>query len=125
MKRESSRESVKEFIRDELNEPDETVKGLGLRKPESTMRKLRDDKGGRVIPWGDYCYDSKGSCPYWDMAENKEGVDNGFCWFIGKGDWWEDESCGLLWDQIKMCGKNMDVPLGKLPLYEEEEYGSI
>jgi len=119
MKHESCR-NAKELIREELNEPDEVAdKGLGLQNPLSTMRKLRYEKGERVIPWGDYCYDSKGRCPYWDMAENKEEQNDGFCWFLGKGDWAEDGCFGLLWDQCKCCGKKEDFPNGKLPLYEE------
>lgn len=101
----SERRAAKNLIRQEINDPDETPKGRGLHKPESTMRKLRYEKGESVIPCGGYCYDNNGRCPYWDWAENHEEQNNGFCWFIGKGDWFGD-GCGLLWDQCKECGVN-------------------
>lgn len=74
-----------------------------------------------VIPRGYYCYDEKGTCPYWELREDKPKQANGFCKFMGTGDWEEEEgdvvddhyslirnqSCSsLLWDQCKECGIN-------------------
>ena len=61
-----------------------------------------------MIPWGIYCYDGNGPCPYLDRDENAPKQSNGYCWFLKKGDWnWEEEGngCGLLWDSCKECGK--------------------
>lgn len=106
-------------------EPDETPEGLGLHNPESTMRKLKFEKGESVIPIGGYCYGKDGNCPYWDMAEHKEKQNNGFCWFLGKGDWFEDQSVDLLWDQCKMCGKNEpdgNAPEGTISVWDEKDF---
>ena len=103
------RTAAKRMIRDEIECPDDVSnKGLGLTKPISTMRKLIFEKGTSVIPKGGYCYDENGSCPYWDKASNIEEQSNGFCWFLGKGDWMppEDRGTFLLWDQCKECGEN-------------------
>jgi len=100
---------AKKMIRDEIESPDEVAeKGLGLTKAISTMRKLIFEKGISVIPKGDYCYRGKCCCPYWDSASNVEEQSNGFCWFLGKGDWMPPEEGGtfLLWDQCKECGEN-------------------
>lgn len=103
----SERRAAKIVIDAEVNEPDETPVGLCLHKAESTMRKLRYEKGESVIPEGCYCYDQNGRCPYHDYSGVHEKQNNGFCWFLGKGDWfWE--SGGLLWDQCKECGINED-----------------
>lgn len=103
------RNEAKRMIRNEIECPDDVAdKGLGLTKAVSTMRKLIFEKGKSVIPKGDYCYDEDGSCPYLDCATNLEKQSNGFCWFLGKGDWMPSEEGGtfLLWDQCKECGEN-------------------
>lgn len=73
-------------------------------------------KDETVIPKGYYCYTtlsvdkSTGRiktkvCPYWSIREDKPYQMNGYCSFINAGDW-EDDWCGLLWDQVKECGVN-------------------
>lgn len=103
------RNEAKRMIREEIECPDEVEnKGLGLTKAISTMRKLIFQKGISVIPKGCYCYDEKSSCPYLDCATNLEKQNNGFCWFLGKGDWMPSEEGGtfMLWDSCKECGEN-------------------
>lgn len=92
------------------------------------------------IPKGDYCYSlPKGSenatgcftprkiyCPYWDQIEDRHHQENGYCHWLGYGDYEinHDDSreflnvktgevdtassmpfgVGLLWDQCKECG---------------------
>lgn len=91
------------------------------------------DKG--LIPKGQYCYDAGGVCPYWSRNSEYPEQANGYCSFLGKGDWdmnkekswkmvegpsWKNPSVdfvsaddlglplSLLWDQVKMCGENED-----------------
>ena len=74
------------------------------------------------IPKGYYCYTSITTdqqpsntllgrrctpCPYWGMDSSKERQNNGFCTFLNTRDW-DDTSGGLLWDQVKDCGINVD-----------------
>lgn len=94
--------------------------GLGLHKDPETMRELRAKEGDAVIPAGDYCYGPKGNCPYWDKAANEESQSDGFCWFLGIGDW-DEGAFGLLWDQCKACGVRNDVPEGTIPVVDEKE----
>jgi len=46
-------------------------------------------------------------CPYWGMDASRERQNNGFCTFLNTRDW-DDSSGGLLWDQVKDCGINVD-----------------
>ena len=48
---------------------------------------------------GAYCY----NCPFWDIDESKPTQMNGYCHYLKRGDW-EDEDYGLLWDKVKECG---------------------
>jgi len=102
-----------------------------------TNNVLKKDKS--IIPKGLYCYDNNGVCPYWSLNAYHEPQNNGYCAFMGKGDWdlnkekswrvtykdgksipnaeWQSGediglSLSLLWDQCKECGIN-----------EEENYG--
>lgn len=59
----------------------------------------------RKIPKGIYCYDDKGTCPYWSMDEEKPQQESGYCRFMGVGDW-EEKGTWLLWDMVKECGIN-------------------
>lgn len=59
-----------------------------------------------VIPRGYYCYDDKGKCPYWELHKDKPKGENGFCKYMGTGDW-EEEGLSLLFDQCKGCNVNM------------------
>ena len=113
----AERRAAKDEIKGEM-EPDETPKGLGLHKSPKTMRELKATKGESVVPRGIYCYDEKGNCPYWDVEENKPEQDNGFCWFLGKGDW--DDDMGEIWDQCKCCGiRDEEIPEGTMEVVDE------
>lgn len=95
-----------------------------------------------VIPKGVYCYDDKGICPYWSIAEDAEEQENGYCKFLGKGDRefnqeneddeilvsrngvhktmkMKDLAIGfsLLWDQCKECEINMEDEDGEDSTY--------
>jgi len=65
----------------------------------------------KLIPVGEYCYTpvkyENGRlkievCPYHITARRRHIQEDGFCSFIGKGDW--ELSFGLLWDMVKECG---------------------
>lgn len=83
-----------------------------------------------VIPPGPYCYTFNGvnrvlpdgrpamgvtHCPYWMKLPGKPEQGDGYCAFLGIGDWDEVEPDGkvirgtfLLWDSVKECGVNDD-----------------
>lgn len=122
----AERQAGKALTEDEANEPDDSPKGLGLHKDPAKMKWMREHEGETVIPSGIYCYledgdwTDKDNCPYWDRAENREKQGNGFCWFLGKGDW--DEGIGELWDQCKCCGVKEDIaPEGTILVVDHEE----
>ena len=52
-----------------------------------------------LIPRGDYC----SGCPFHFIDHGKEEQDNGYCSYLGQGDW-ESEGITLLWDDVKECG---------------------
>ena len=69
------------------------------------------------IPYGMYCYEildvdiENGKiniklCPYWDRDEERPEQENGYCHYLGYGDW-ESEGTSLLWDQCKECQVNL------------------
>src|SRR3989304_8748313 len=60
-----------------------------------------------VIPYGPYCYDEHGLCPYWSRNPFEEGQNNGHCVDLNEGDW-EEEHFSLFWDQCKECSHNWD-----------------
>jgi len=64
------------------------------------------------IPKGPYCYTMIEGvytpCPHWSMREDKPHQENGYCSFLGEGDW-EDDGPSLLWDQVKECGVNDNI----------------
>lgn len=70
-------------------------------------------KSTDIIPKGMYCYSrDKVSgkckvCPYWKLRKDKPYQDNGYCGFLGKGDW-ESEGFGVLWDLCKDCSVKVD-----------------
>lgn len=88
------------------------------------------DKGKKLIPKGLYCYDGRGTCPFWSIVEYKPEMFNGYCSYLRKGDWdlnkeaeiWDAKTnkiikrkgeksetpWSLLWDQCKECGINME-----------------
>ena len=63
------------------------------------------------IPKGFYCYDYIDGefylCPFWNIDNEKPEQENGYCHFMGKGDW-ELNSIALLWDQCKECDVNRE-----------------
>ena len=99
---------------------------------------MKKDK--KLIPKNEfYCYKRLqringkfkviGLCPYWRQKENRRKQENGFCLYLGKGDWeineergnqkWYDQNgkvhitkphvlpSSLLWDQCKECDQNL------------------
>lgn len=99
---------------------------------------MRKDK--RRIPKGFYCYSCKTrrSCPYWSKRHDKPKMNNGYCAYLGQGDWdlnrvknwrkiyakgkkrkgkrepWQSAYemgfyLSLLWDQVKACGIREDL----------------
>lgn len=72
------------------------------------------DKSTDVIPEGIYCHVGRSTfCPYWGRNPNQEEQNDGYCAFLGKGDW-EHDGIGLLWDQVKECGVKDDVEDGEI-----------
>lgn len=63
--------------------------------------------GRMVIPRGPYCYDENGVCPFWCREPTKQPQEDGYCSYLGKGDW-QLEGFSLLWDQVKECDVNDD-----------------
>lgn len=71
-----------------------------------------------------YCYDiKKRTCCKWHMInKNKEIQDNGYCFLLKTGDWFENGT-SLLWDKCKECGisdgfsKNLKRPYKKKRKY--------
>jgi len=59
------------------------------------------------IPKGAYCYDENGTCPFWELRDDKPKQQNGYCRYLNEGDW-ECKGLSLLWDQCKECGINID-----------------
>lgn len=71
------------------------------------------------IPKGMYCYTvdsidketgrmNVDPCPYWSVDDSRPEQENGYCSYLGRGDW-EVEHLSLLWDQVKECGENDPV----------------
>lgn len=60
------------------------------------------------IPLGIYCYGAYGNCPFWDYDDERDYQDNGYCHYLGRGDWdgGGDGFFTLLWDQCKECDVN-------------------
>lgn len=63
---------------------------------------MSDKKDKNLIPYGYYCYDENGRCPYWCIDDNRPEQENGYCSYLDIGDW--EMEFGLLWDQCKECG---------------------
>ena len=101
-------------------------------KFEELKLSVQQMKDMEKIPEGLYCYDKNGRCPFWRTIEGREEQENGWCDFLGKGDYEINreekeyevtqyidgephtyiEKCGpenpsyfsLLWDECKECG---------------------
>jgi hypothetical protein len=70
----------------------------------------------KLIPEGEYCYSVKThedgfverkTCPFWDKILDFPKQNNGYCHFRKQGDW-QGSGIGMLWDQCKECGLNID-----------------
>jgi len=59
-----------------------------------------------LIPQGLYCYGIHDLCPFWSLDHTQPYQMNGYCLYIGKGDWELQGIIPLLWDQVKECGIN-------------------
>lgn len=63
------------------------------------------------IPEGCYCYsyveEKYKVCPFWTKVQDKPEQENGYCHYLKQGDW---ETDGLLWDKVKECGVNEELP---------------
>lgn len=66
------------------------------------------------IPFGPYCYEhirQEGmtikvkTCPYWRRIYNRPTQMNGYCIYLGVGDW-QPNGTLFLWDMVKECGVN-------------------
>lgn len=44
-------------------------------------------------------------CPFWAINPAHSSQMNGYCAYMGSGDW-ENDGTLLLWDQVKECGVN-------------------
>ena len=66
----------------------------------------------QYIPEGEYCYSYDGGrfclCPFWSKNPLHEDQENGYCYYLDRGDWETDSATSLLWDQCKECGINID-----------------
>ena len=68
------------------------------------------DRRTKHIPYGLYCYSVHNTkhgallykCPYWSVDEDMPKQLNGYCSFLGEGDW-DQKHISLLWDQCKEC----------------------
>lgn len=85
----------------------EELKDLGAREIENLGRLrcaiLTHEQCKKVIPHGHFCYDERGTCPFWDRIDDFPERCNGFCHYLNTGDWQETQ---LLWDMVKECGIN-------------------
>ena len=79
------------------------------------QKYFKDPK--KYIPYGCYCYDvvegtnefgipNTFPCPFWRVDKYKPKQENGYCGFLGVGDWMT--AGGMLWDQCKECDINWD-----------------
>lgn len=82
-----------------------------MKKTKEIIEMLHNPE--KYIPYGFYCYfGTRGPgdpnykrCAFWDYDPTKHEQENGYCYFLGEGDW-ECDGIGLLWDQCKECGIN-------------------
>lgn len=93
--------------------------------PENADARFKANAGDEsVIPAGCYCYTGQGlthpadggpprmevkECPYWARNPEKPEQINGYCAYLGEGDW-QDDGPSLLWDMVKECGINTEDP---------------
>lgn len=65
-----------------------------------------------------YCYEFKdgkySTCKWLRFNKNKNYQEDGYCKYLGTGDWYEDGTM-LLWDQCKECGVSDNNLIYKAP----------
>jgi len=84
------------------------------------VRNSPKDKS--VIPYGPYCYDKNGICPYWCKLEGFLEQENGYCEYLGYGDYQINEkknlvnwkSDGMVFREGKYSGHEVGIPVGLL-----------
>ena len=106
----------------------ESIKNISEGISDLNENYIKDIK---KIPKGPYCYDENGLCSYWKLLGKYHEQEDGYCEFLGYGDWEINEQkdlgviyikgkssrlkfsgheiglpIGLLWDQCKECGIN-------------------
>lgn len=101
---------------DRLEKIETDVEGANARADEAGMQVENH------IPKGPYCYTPISlvedpatgmprmltkRCPFWAIDPSQPMQMNGYCAYMGAGDW-EDEGTLLLWDQVKECGVHED-----------------
>ena len=77
-------------------------------RKDKSQKELTRHQVKMMVPFGCYCYDGKGNCPFWDKMEEFGHQSDGYCHLIQRGDFMASENDGtfLLWDQCKECGVN-------------------
>jgi len=113
--------------------------------PKKAFKSIENDEAGgdywtvinlpetvleSIIPVGFYCYDDTGICPFWDLVEDADNQECGYCHLLETGDIDINSGrvlidretgetitgdsmgipIGLLWDQCKECNINIDLP---------------
>lgn len=69
------------------------------------------------IPFGPYCFDKNGICPFWSIRNDLPHRRNGYCAFLKRGDWEYPNSWdSLLWDRVKGCGIKTECQTGEQPV---------
>ena len=76
-------------------------RGLYWAKDQAQVSSLDTD----VIPDGLYCLD----CPYRSFRDDKPEQMNGYCKYLGHGDWMTKLGFSGLWDGVKECQVKRDV----------------
>lgn len=73
---------------------------------ETVLREHVRGEDGRLLKVTPYPVPERKVCPYWGVDKRRPAQENGYCRFLGKGDW-ELGPISLLWDQVKECGVNL------------------
>jgi hypothetical protein len=80
--------------------------GLYWAKDQAQVSPLDTD----VIPEGSFCLD----CPYRSFRDDKPKQMNGYCEYLGHGDWMTKLGFSDLWDGVKECEVKRDSELSKI-----------
>jgi len=97
---------------------------------------MKKDKS--LIPRGLYCYNKNKTCPYWKKIKDRDKQENGWCDYLGRGDYELNREVheykvtsykdgkpskvsefqtgpnnpgffSLIWDMVKECGINDEI----------------